>query len=205
LNPDSNPSHLRLFVAVQVPDEIKAALERAQGKLRPTAPESAVRWTNPGQMHLTLRFLGSVATERVEQIITELSLACRKFAPLELRAERIGFFPNDRRPRVLWAGVYDDTNSLVSLQQRVATSMSEFTSEPAEKKFVGHLTLARLKDIRKLEAAALERAAARFATTCFGDWTADSVELIRSQLSPHGAKYSTVAKIQLAADKEPRC
>lgn len=69
----------------------------------------------------------------------------------------------------------------------------------------GHLTLARLKDIGRLEAAALERAAAEFATTCFGHWTADAVELMRSQLSPHGAKYSTVAKIELAADREPRC
>lgn len=137
MNLDSNPSHFRLFVAVQVPDEIKAALERAQGKLRPTAPESAVRWTNPDQMHITLRFLGSVETERVERLVTELSLACREFGPLSLRAERIGFFPNDRRPRVLWAGVYDDTNSLVSLQQGVAASMSKFTNEPAEKKFVG--------------------------------------------------------------------
>ena len=200
MNPDSNPDHLRLFVALQVPDEIKAELERVQGKLRPTAPESGVRWTSPGQMHLTLRFLGSVETERVERLVAELSLACRKFGPLSLRAERIGFFPNDRRPRVLWAGVHDDTNSLASLQQAVGASVNNFTSEPAEKRFVGHLTLARIKEISRAEAVGLGRAAAGFASNRFGHWTADAVELIRSQLSSDGAKYSTVAKIELAAE-----
>ena len=200
MNPDSNSNHLRLFVAVQVPDEIKAALERVQGKLRRTVTESGVRWTNPGQMHLTLRFLGSVETERVERLVTELSVACRKFGPLSLRAERIGFFPNDRRPRVLWAGVHDDTNSLTSLQQAVETSVRSFTSEPPEKRFVGHLTLARIKEIGRPEAAALARETAGFTSTCFGHWTADAVELVRSQLSSHGAKYSTVAKIDLAAE-----
>ena len=95
----------RLFIALPVPDAIKAELEILQRQLREQLPRDCMRWTRPEQIHLTLKFLGYVSSDKLEDLSGAVAEACRAFAPLHLRAERIGFFPQIRFPRVVWAWV----------------------------------------------------------------------------------------------------
>ena len=191
---------LRLYVAIQVPEDVKTELQRAQHELQKAAVESVIRWTNPGQMHMTLRFLGYVQTGDVEALARALLQVGVRFAPVHLRAESVGFFPHARAPRVLWAGLQDLSGQLPELQHEVQQATAAFTAEPAEEKFVGHLTLGRVKFLKRTEGQNLANAASRLART-FGEWTADSVELIRSELSSSGASYSTLAQIRLAGQR----
>ena len=122
----------------------------------------------------------------------------RRFAPrvpgfgaLHLRAERIGFFPDLRYPRVVWVGVRDQAEQLPRLQQVVQVATEGFTAEPKEERFTGHVTLARIKGIKRPEAEALGKAAAGMAERVFGQWTAYQIELMRSELLPQGARHST--------------
>jgi 2'-5' RNA ligase len=188
----------RLFVAVAVPDDVKVNLEAAQADLRQVLPDRNVRWARREQFHLTLRFLGDVEAAQVEALVEAIRTACAGFGALHLRAERIGCFPERGYPRVVWVGVRDQAEQLPRLQQVVEAASAGFTSEPKEERFTGHLTLARIKGIKRPEAEALSKAAAGMVDRVFGQWPAYQIELMRSELSPQGARHRSLATISLA-------
>lgn len=188
----------RLFIALEVPEPVKDRIEQAQRALRDACRRADVRWTRREQFHLTLRFLGQVEATRAEALAVALRSATAEIRALQLTAGKIGFFPGAHRPRVVWAGL-DGGSGLLTLQQAVAIAAAPYTSEPAEKEFSGHITLARIREIRGGDARALEAAAVRLADEVFGSWTATRVDVIRSRLSPEGARYSSIAEIPLAS------
>jgi 2'-5' RNA ligase len=189
----------RLFIALTVPEAVKDEIEKAQAEMRRALPQDHVRWTKREQFHLTLRFLGKVQAQRVGQLTQAVREACHNFSSLQLRAERIGFFPNPRSPRVIWAGIHDVQERLPRLQQAIEASVRDFTSEKAEERFTGHITLGRAKDFRQPQAEILAMLASSMADRFFGEWTADKVEIIRSEVSPHGARHTTLAICPLMA------
>ncbi len=192
------PEHLRLFVALAVPEEVKDEIEKAQHELRRVVQQIQASWTRREQFHLTLKFLGNVEAQQVAALTQALNLAAQAFVPLQLRAEQVGFFPNARFPRVLWVGVQDTRNQLFPLQQAVQSASSVFTTEESEKRFSGHVTLARIKALKRSEAATLSKAATAMNQRLFGQWTAESIQLMRSQLSSQHALHSTLAAIPLS-------
>jgi RNA 2',3'-cyclic 3'-phosphodiesterase len=194
----TDSERFRLFIALAIPEGVKAKMEEAQAELRQALPNRSVRWARREQFHLTLRFLGDVEAARVEALGEAVRAACRGFGALHLRAERVGFFPDLRYPRVVWVGVQDEAEQLPRLQQAVEVATESFTTEAKEKRFTGHVTLARIKGIKRPEAEALGEAAAGMADRLFGQWTAYQLELMRSVLLPEGAQHSTLAAIALA-------
>jgi RNA 2',3'-cyclic 3'-phosphodiesterase len=191
------PETFRLFIAVTVPGEVKTEIEKAQAALRRALPKECVRWTKREQFHLTLKFLGNVDAQRVQPLTDAIRAACHGFAALDLSAERIGFFPDLRSPRVVWASVSDRQNQLPLLKSAIETAVRDFTVEESKERFTGHITLGRIKGLRRAEGEALAGVASGLAARSFGAWAADRIELIRSQLSPSGAQYTTLAAIPL--------
>ena len=192
-----SPTRFRLFVAIGVPEDVKARILEAQRELRSVLTDEAVRWTRPEQFHLTLRFLGNVEAAQTGPLADALRSALAGFGVLRLRASGIGFFPRPRSPRVVWAGVSEEAGRLPGLWAAVQTATDAFTSEAPEKSFTGHITLARIKSIRPREAEALSSRANDLGQAAFGEWTSAEVEIVRSQLSPKGAQYSTLAALPL--------
>jgi len=188
---------LRLFVAITVPDAVRKEMLHAQRELQPLAPRGVVRWTGPGQFHLTLRFLGDVASDRVAGLQESLHTVCSGAPVLQLRAEGVGFFPNARSPRVIWAGINDGGGRLAALQKEIERAVQAFTAEPGGERFAGHVTLGRFKRPGHLEIKALTGRAETMGTRRFGDWTALEIELIRSELAPTGAHYTTLDTLPL--------
>jgi RNA 2',3'-cyclic 3'-phosphodiesterase len=194
----SNGERFRLFIAVAMPEGVKGKIQEAQAELRRTLPDANVRWSRREQFHLTLRFLGDVEAARLETLGQAIHGACQGFAPLRLRAEAVGCFPDLRHPRVLWTGVRDESDQLPRLQETVELASRDFTTEEKEERFTGHVTLARIKGIKRSEAEALAAAAAGMKERFFGEWTAYKIELMRSELSPQGARHTTLAAVTLA-------
>lgn len=189
----AEPTTIRAFLALPIPDAVKTEIERAQEELRLALPKHCARWTKREQFHLTLRFLGDVATTRVAELTEAVGVACSGFPALKLRAERIGGFPDLRFPRVVWVWVHDAADQLAALQRAVAQATAPFAESQAEKDFSGHVTLARTKEIKRPQGDILAKLAHSMAGRFFGEWTADRVELMRSELSPDGARHSVVA------------
>jgi 2'-5' RNA ligase len=196
---ESSADALRLFIAISLPDAVKDEIEKVQKEMRGALPGNVVRWTKREQFHLTLKFLGNVPASRVADLAEVLRVTCRSFSALRLRAERIGFFPDLRFPRIAWVWVHGEKNELPQLQQVIEASMNNFTDERGEKKFTGHITLGRTHGVKRSHAEILSKLALGMTERFFGEWMADKVELIRSELSSNGSCYTTLAAIPLSA------
>lgn len=174
-------------------------MEAVQTELRRALPGGTVRWTPREQFHLTLRFLGNVASARVGELESATRQVCVRFPPLAMRAEEVGFFPERGFPRVVWAGIRDEADRLRELQSAIQEATLGFSSEPPERRFTGHVTLGRIKEIRRPQADALTNVVAGLVRTRFGCWTASTVEIVRSELSPAGALHTTLAELPLGS------
>ena len=187
----------RLFVALPVPEPVRREIDREQAELKKLVPSPAARWTKTEQLHLTLRFLGNVEASRIPELISALQRACRSLAPLQLQAAGLGLFPEARPPRVLWVGVCDNADQLSRVWEAVQGATNEFTAEDPERHFSGHITLARLARAGRHEADLVAKAVRDGQQKVFGQWTAREVELVRSHLSPQGARHELVAAVGL--------
>lgn len=177
----------RLFVALPVGHQVVAALA---GLAEPGS--SGWRWVKPEAMHLTLAFLGEVAEERVAAAERALGEGAAAAPALDLTAGGIGGFPDERRARVLWAGVGGDLEALHDLQGRLAGCLRDEGFELDPKPYRPHVTLARSREPRALPAG-LDR------SRQYGAWRADELLLMESRPGPDGPRYEVRAKVGLGA------
>ncbi len=194
----STAETIRLFIALPVPDDVKEKLRHTQAQVRSCLRADTVSWVRPEQIHLTLKFLGDVPVARTDELVASVRTACVSVRTLHLSAGKIGVFPNARRPRVLWSGVAGETEALERLQSKMEKAAAPFTETQKDQRFSAHLTIGRIKEIHPRDARTLEEAVSDFAETTFGNWTADAVEIMRSELGPEGSHYSRVAEIPLS-------
>jgi RNA 2',3'-cyclic 3'-phosphodiesterase len=195
--PHSNQEHYRLFIAIRLPDTIKAELVAVQAELQARLPDRCLSWTKPEQLHLTLKFLGNVAAERIDTLEERLAIAVRELPAFVLRAEQVGAFPDTRYPRVIWAGLTDVQGALMRLQSIVESTTSSFVEQTSDKSFSPHTTLARVKHIKAAHRQILIELLSQMNRRCFGEWTVHEIELMRSQLFSAGALHSCLASFQL--------
>ncbi len=188
---------LRLFVAVPVPVPVGGVLERVRCELHPLVPPEAVRWVAPEQYHLTLKFLGDLPAGTLEDLKAELGEACGRSRRFHLQVRGLGFFPNGRSPRVIWAGIQCGDPSLAELQAQVAQAVAAFVKPPAAEKFLGHVTLGRFQKYRQYKTRKLLAGVAAFEGRVFGDWPVAGADLYCSQWSPKGARHVRLASFPL--------
>ena len=182
---------MRLFVAVDVPDAVKVAIETQVGEPLRRAVEGA-RWTRPESRHLTLKFLGEVSDERVDEVSAAARGAVSSHAPFEAAFSELGGFPTLRRPRVLWVGIGEGADAIAAIASDLERALEPLGFAPEGRSFTAHLTLARFQRPKIIEALPEVRVPTeRFAVT--------DVVLFRSQLHPKGARYSVVERFPLLA------
>jgi len=200
-------SRLRLFVALDLPAGAKAALAATVGQLQSVIP-AGVRWVNPAGIHLTLKFLGDTDSG----LVTPLRAALREMAaagdskPFPLHLDGLGVFPNRREPRVIYAGVGGDLDSLAQTQRQVEQAIVRLGFPQEKRPFRPHLTLGRVRDgaapaARRQIGDTIARQAAALSPEYA--WMAGEIHLIRSHLTPSGAVYITLGQAPLdAAERE---
>src|SRR5687768_4530218 len=142
LAPGGQGAPMRLFIALTLPDEIRARLIREQERLAGLG--LPFRWVREDALHLTLVFLGETTEGRLPHVQEAIDWAAERVAPLALEANGIGTFPPRGTPRVVWAGVGGGRASLTTLQAGLTTALSERGFELDDKAFSPHITLGRL-------------------------------------------------------------
>ncbi len=190
---------MRTFIALPVPEAVKIRLVGLQQEWRPVAPGGGIRWVRPEQMHLTLSFLGEVDAGRQGDLIQAVRSACQGFCSFPLEAYGTGFFPDSRRPRVLWVGLRGETDQLGRLEQSVAKTVASFAEKEENRAFSPHLTLARIKSLSAAETRRLAAEVADRSACGLGGWRADRVEIICSELRPEGSRYTCLGSIGLGS------
>jgi 2'-5' RNA ligase len=188
---------VRSFIAIELPDELKAELSQLEARLK-LGNQSFVKWVDPYSIHLTLKFLGNVAVNRIDEIIAVMKEAAQGISPFHLDVLELGVFPNLRRVQVVWVGVKGELERLRLLQQRVESGLVPLGFASESRKFTPHLTLARLRN----QASPGERQ--RFGELIASiDFKADHgiqvdyINLMRSQLTREGAIYSRISSVEL--------
>ena len=177
---------------------MREAIGRAQGQLQRHSPPGAIRWTRPDQFHITLKFLGDVPAGQVASLEKSAAAVCAGFAAMRLSARGVGFFPSERKPRVIWAGADDDCGQLAELHRQMDDALRWLApAEPAQR-FSGHITLGRFKPGHHAAIPKLLERAAVFRDRPFGDWQAGEVEIVRSELTATGATHTAMAVFPLA-------
>jgi 2'-5' RNA ligase len=185
---------LRLFVAIELPAEVKENLATAQQELAAMAGDQ-VHWTPPEQIHLTLLFLGGVASSKLPALQNSFTTVCASGKSLALRAEGFGCFPNARSPSVLWCGVSGDTTPLEQFQKRLSEALAPWCEKIESRPFQPHLTIGRVRERGRL--GKLAQALVAKERAFFGEWQARNCSLMQSHLSPHGALHSELQKCPL--------
>jgi 2'-5' RNA ligase len=180
---------VRIFVALDIPEEVRAALGVFVARLRPVT--RTFRWARIEGVHLTLKFIGEVQLEKVEAI--KASLAQIRFPhPMEMKFRSVGFFPNERRPSVFWAGV-ETGAELGALASAVEASLEPLGIAKERRAFSPHLTLARIQSTDSSGLHRLQEAISSAGPLEFGASIAKEVHLYQSILKPDGAEYTRLA------------
>jgi 2'-5' RNA ligase len=187
---------LRLFVAVDIPNDVREALNRLQSDLK-RLDLSRLRWVRPEGVHLTLKFLGNTPGEKVRGIEEALATAARGTSPLRLALGKTGTFGGRRRPRVLWLDITGDVQRLGALQLAVDSALADAGFPPEDRKFSPHLTLARVPQPAPAGVAESISHALEAITPPRREFEVSEVLLMQSTLQPGGAVYKRLAALPL--------
>jgi len=188
---------VRCFIAIELPDEVKRGFRELQAQLK-AGSQAPIKWVDPANIHLTLKFLGNVAADRIGEITAAMTKAVQGTSYFSLEVKELGVFPNPRRVQIVWVGVSGEVAKLARLQQRIESGL-EGLGFPAEgRRFTPHLTLARLRDrATPDERAKLGQLIAETEFDAAQSFTVDSVNLMQSQLTREGPIYSRLSSAAL--------
>jgi RNA 2',3'-cyclic 3'-phosphodiesterase len=188
----------RLFIALELPDEVEQALESAQRQLQGERPP--VKWVAPGAMHLTLRFLGDTDAGLVEPLGAAMSAALGNLPAPLLHLGAAGAFPGLSRPSVVWVGLGGDLEGLRRLHAALEEPLAALGFPPEERRFHPHLTLGRVRrDAGPQEQRRLGELVRSLPVPAASPWRAGRVTLFRSELRPSGSVYTALAGTSLVS------
>src|SRR5437773_4451739 len=194
-----DPGNMRIFVALDLDEEIRKRIQLFVDEVRGFAPNA--RWIAPESLHITLKFIG----ERPDASVKEIESALGQLAvtPFRVTFSGTGFFPTPKAARVFWAGIEAEPG-LSELAQKIEHSLADVGIPKEERAFSPHLTLARASgrsgapgwrkgDKPKRQFADLQQRLEHSPPPNFGTMTAQEFFLYRSQLSPKGSRYTKIA------------
>ncbi len=189
---------MRAFIAIEVPEAIKEGMTRVRDQLRSAAVEAS--WSRPEGVHLTLKFLGEVGEDRTPEIMRALTLALEGMERFRLSIQGVGAFPNPASARVVWLGIAGEVERLVALQSAVERALVDMGMEPDDRPYTPHLTLGRVKRIRRRAQWLKELETIKDAA--LPGFDVASVSLVKSELRQTGAVYSQLGTVALKERSE---
>ncbi len=185
-------NQIRTFIAIDIPSEIKQAIAHVQNELRPIHGAN-VSFPRMEGIHLTLKFLGDVEREQLDQVTEAVRGASTGINRFELITTGVGGFPNLKDPRVLWWGL-KDSKPLLQLHKQIDSNLAQIGFPIERKRFNAHLTVGRVKYISK-DSELIDKFEQCDLSPV--SWTVNEVNVMSSQLRPSGAVYSVIASVPL--------
>jgi 2'-5' RNA ligase len=187
---------MRTFICLELPEMIRAQAEGLQRRLAGLGDK--IRWVNPRNLHLTLRFLGEISRSQVETVCLAVRCAAARVDAFPIRLSGTGCFPSSRRPRGFWIGVAD-ASTLVHLFEAIEEELASAGFPREARPFSPHLTLGRIRADRSNARLGEAMAGAEFDAAPF--LVAD-VTVMKSELTKSGSVYTPVAREPLKSFRD---
>ncbi len=189
---------MRTFIAIELPQEIKDKLGRLQDKLKKCRAD--VKWVEPKNIHLTLKFLGEIKEERLNKINRIIEDIARNKFKFKVTLAGLGVFPSINHPKIIWVGIKDINNEIGLIAEELEEKLKSLDIPKEERQFLAHITLGRIKsplNINKL-IGALDTLRDEFFKENFG-FIADKITILKSTLNPGGPLYEHLKEITFSA------
>lgn len=183
---------MRVFIAIELPNEVKAALTALQEELQQTRAD--VAWTKADNFHLTLKFLGEVETYLVSHITNACREAAASASAFSLQIKTTGVFPNVKQPKVLWAGLAGELDKLQALHRQLDAKLHALGFAKEARAFNPHLTLGRVKSLKNVAAVTANLLMSDLPALSF---FVSELVVMQSQLHPAGSIYTPLAHCKL--------
>lgn len=183
---------MRCFIAIDLDDSLKNEIDNATIGLR--TGDWDVKWVPAENLHLTLKFLGETPEDSIYGLKEKLSMITAHNDPLEVHLHGIGIFPDKKRPRVVWIDLID-SEGLKTLQEKVEESALSLGFIGELRSFSPHLTIGRIRSSKGKEQ--LLRTIDTLKDKDFGNISVNKISLMKSELKPAGAQYTTLAEFYL--------
>ncbi len=186
---------MRLFAACPLEKHIIKSLEKLQDNLKAESENEKIKWMDPANIHLTLKFLGEVEGEtKLSAVKNSIRSAVASFSPYEIIIKGGGVFPSPEYPSVLWVGCCDISDYTVKIKKNIDVSLKDTGFKEEKRSFTPHLTIGRIKYRRGRNRAAEKLLKSDI---YIGRMSINRVNLYQSRLSPYGAEYSIVEKFNI--------
>ncbi|WP_226039983.1 RNA 2',3'-cyclic phosphodiesterase [Natrinema sp. DC36] len=184
---------MRLFVSVDIPDDLAEPVADLQAEF---ADASGLNFTDPEQAHITMKFLGDIADDRLPAFEQELSAAVddADVDPFTVRYGGLGVFPSLEYISVVWLGVEDGGEKLTRLHEAIENRATAMGFDAEDHDFTPHVTLARMEHAGGKE---LVQDLVRERDPTVGETRVDEIRLTESTLTDEGPVYSTVESFPL--------
>jgi RNA 2',3'-cyclic 3'-phosphodiesterase len=190
------PDLIRAFIAVVLPEFLTDFVFEVQHRLK--AQGLRIAWVPPGNVHLTMKFLGDIDPVDIDPIDAAMTESAQRIVPLTLSASGLGVFPDLRRPRVVWLGIGGDMPQLIAFQKDLDANLVAVGSgrfKPEKRSFKGHVTLGRIK--ARMDSNLLVKALRETGRVESQAFRVDAIHLIQSRLTPSGSVYTLLRSVVL--------
>ena len=184
---------MRAFVAVGLPEHARNALAALQQEL--AASRADVKWVEPANLHLTLKFLDEITDDQRIEIEQLLRRVAARQAPVTMRLGSVGAFPSMTAPRVVWVGCEEGADALARIVGDIEREGAALKLHREERPFAAHLTIGRVRSPRGRRE--LAQAMQQTMWTPPPSWSMATLTLYRSALSSSGPTYSALAEMPL--------
>jgi 2'-5' RNA ligase len=183
--------NIRAFLAIEPTEDILQAVSRLQENLKKEI-KGKISWTRSQGNHITLKFFGNIDQDDVKNICAIMKKQVASVPTLSLNVEKIGAFPDARRPRVLWLGTAGDIEKLAALQTRIERDFEGIGFPRENRPFRAHLTLGRIKIPQEI--MGISEALHKHNDFIVGKFNCSEIILFQSKLTREGAIYTKLEK-----------
>ncbi|MDT5061056.1 MAG: 2,3-cyclic 3-phosphodiesterase [Acidobacteriota bacterium] len=188
------PSLARVFCAVELPLEVRARAAEHIARLRDAVQGVRASWEREEKLHITLKFLGEIAPNRLQALSDAASHAALSTQPFILSLEGAGAFPTRGLPRILWLSINDSSGQLTKLQSNLEEECEHVGFAREERPFRPHLTIARIRAPQAARKLAQLHQEIGFEAI---DFPVKELVLMRSELGPGGSSYTEISRHRL--------
>jgi RNA 2',3'-cyclic 3'-phosphodiesterase len=190
-------SLIRSFIAVELPEGLKKELAELIAQLKKNSPP-VVRWVDPNSIHITLKFLGEIPEDSIDELALAIEESVQSVSPFKLEVSEVGAFPDLDRVQVIWVGVKGSLDKIISLQKRIESNTEQLGFPREKRDFSPHLTLGRVRnEASQNERQRLGKLLSETTFTGLHNVEVNAINLMKSQLTSNGAIYTCIGSVKL--------